>query len=112
MRNGTNEGVEVAHSLEAAIALTEDEEETMIIGGATLYSASLSEANRLYITWIDAEVRGDTHFPKWADEVFQRKSEEFRPKRRQEFIRSDLLYLRADLDSISRNPWRYAQVMA
>ena len=76
----THEGVEVAHSLEAAIALTKDEEETMIIGGATLYSASLREANRLYITWIDAEVRGDTHFPKWTDEAFKLKSEEFRPK--------------------------------
>ena len=76
----SHDGVEVAHSLDEAIALTRDEVETMIIGGATLYNAALKEANRLYITWIDAEVSGDTHFPRWSDEAFKLKGEEFRAK--------------------------------
>jgi len=74
----SNEGVEVAHSLEAAIELTKQEDETMIIGGATLYNASLSAAHRLYITWIDAKVSGDTHFPNWSESQFSMVSEEFR----------------------------------
>lgn len=75
-----HEGVEVAHSLETAIALTREEDETMIIGGATLYNAALASAERLYITWIDANVVGDTHFPKWAETEFAVQSEEFRAK--------------------------------
>lgn len=75
-----HEGVEVAHSLENAIAMTSGEEETMIIGGATLYELSLSEASKLYITWIDAQIVGDTHFPKWSDDQFKLHSEEFRAK--------------------------------
>ena len=75
-----HEGVEVAHSLEAAIALTQNEAETMIIGGATLYTAALEAAHRLYITWIDARVTGDTHFPKWSESEFVIESEEFRAK--------------------------------
>ena len=49
-------------------------------GGATFHSASLREANRLYITRIDAEVRGDTHFPWRTDDVLKLQAEEFRPK--------------------------------
>ena len=81
-RNQTwhHDGVETVHSLEAAIALTEGEEETMIIGGATLYEAALTEASRLYITWIDAQITGDTHFPKWSDESFGLASKEYRAK--------------------------------
>lgn len=75
-----HEGVEVAHSLETAIALTREEDETMIIGGATLYNAALASAERLYITWIDANVVGDTHFPKWTETEFAVQSEEFRAK--------------------------------
>lgn len=74
----SHNGVEVAHSLEAAIELTSQEDETMIIGGATLYNASLSAAHRLHITWIDAQVSGDTHFPKWSESEFSLVSEEFR----------------------------------
>ena len=76
----SHEGVEVAHSLAAAIELTKSEPETMIIGGATLYDAALEAAHRLYITWIDATVTGDTHFPRWSETDFQVQSEEFRAK--------------------------------
>ena len=35
-----------------------------VIGGAPVYEAGLTVASRLYVTWIDAEVEGDTRFPR------------------------------------------------
>lgn len=38
-------------------------EELMVIGGAELYRQTLPLAQRLYITEVDAQLEGDTHFP-------------------------------------------------
>jgi dihydrofolate reductase len=38
--------------------------EAFVIGGAAVYTLFLPDADRLYITWIDIEVPGDTLFPK------------------------------------------------
>ncbi|RDV28210.1 type 3 dihydrofolate reductase [Alteromonas aestuariivivens] len=40
-------------------------DEVMIIGGGTIYEAFLPLANRLYLTFIDTEVGGDTRFPDY-----------------------------------------------
>jgi len=63
--NLTIEGVTCVTSLQQAIAAAGDVEEVMIIGGATIYEYFLSTANRLYLTFIDVEVEGDTHFPNY-----------------------------------------------
>ncbi|MBS0359270.1 MAG: type 3 dihydrofolate reductase [Proteobacteria bacterium] len=61
-----SEGVSVVHSLEEAIELGSTyHEEIMIIGGAELYRQTLSNADRLYITRIDADFEGDAFFPEW-----------------------------------------------
>jgi dihydrofolate reductase len=59
------EGVEVAASLEAALELLADCDEVMIIGGGQLYTEALPRADRLYLTYIDAQLSGDTHFPDY-----------------------------------------------
>jgi dihydrofolate reductase len=59
------EGVEVAASLDAALALLADSDEVMIIGGGQLYTEALPRADRLYLTYIDAQLSGDTHFPDY-----------------------------------------------
>ena len=59
----TLEGCETVTSLDEALALVSDVEEVMIIGGGFLYSQTLSQANRLYLTFIDLDVDGDTQFP-------------------------------------------------
>lgn len=62
-------GVERAATLEAAIAratelaLASSADEIMVIGGAQVYAAALPYARRIYLTLVDAEVAGDTHFP-------------------------------------------------
>jgi dihydrofolate reductase len=64
------EGCVVVHSLEAArraaaieTAGVPEGGEAFVIGGAALYALFLPEAQRLYLTWIDAEVGGDATFP-------------------------------------------------
>ncbi len=57
------EGTEVFDSLEAALAVTAEDEEVMVIGGASLYAQALPLADRLYMTLVHTEVEGDAHFP-------------------------------------------------
>ena len=59
------EGCDVVNSIDAAIKLLSDDEEIMIIGGGFLYSQMLEQADKLYLTFIDLEVDGDTHFPEY-----------------------------------------------
>jgi dihydrofolate reductase len=56
------EGCRVVHSRDEALAESADDE-TFIIGGAAIYGLFLPIAVRLYITWIDRDVDGDTLFP-------------------------------------------------
>ena len=58
-------GVEVVHSVDAALALVADAEEVMVIGGGAIYQHCLPAAQRLYITHIDANIDGDTYFPDY-----------------------------------------------
>ncbi|MCH8506685.1 MAG: dihydrofolate reductase [Ectothiorhodospiraceae bacterium] len=58
-------GCQVAHSPEQALALAGSADEVMIIGGAEIYRLFLPTAHRLYLTWVDADVSGDTYFPKF-----------------------------------------------
>ena len=63
-------GGEIAPSLEAAIAMCEDEEEIFLIGGATLYKESWGKGlvNKVYQTLVHAEVDGDTFLQLPLDE--------------------------------------------
>jgi dihydrofolate reductase len=64
------EGVDVVHSLEAAIDLARasGDAEPCVIGGATLYSLALPLATRLHLTEVDRQVDGDTFFPRFGRE--------------------------------------------
>ena len=57
------EGVEVAATLRQALQLITDEEESFIIGGASIYEQFLPLANRLYVTLVDREYDADVYFP-------------------------------------------------
>ena len=61
-----HEGVTFASSLEAAIAIAEavaGADEAMVIGGGMVYAETITMADRLYITHVEASPPGDTHFP-------------------------------------------------
>ncbi len=64
------DGVERASDLAEALAIAKkiaDDaklEEVMIIGGATIYSEALPQADRLYLTRVHTQVEGDAFFPE------------------------------------------------
>jgi dihydrofolate reductase len=53
------------HSIEAAMEEAAAFDEVMIIGGGSIYESMLSQAQRLYLTFIDLKVDGDTQFPDY-----------------------------------------------
>jgi len=60
------EGAEVAHSLEAALALA-NAPHIVIFGGAQIYAQALPLASRIELTEIHADIPGDTHMPPLGD---------------------------------------------
>ena len=64
-------GCLVVHDLAAAIAAcAPDEQEAFICGGGQLYHESLKMADKIYLTVIPREIRGDTYFPEIAETDF------------------------------------------
>lgn len=59
------DGIETVSSLDAALALVKESPEIMIIGGAQIFEQALPLADKLYITLIDQEFKGDTYFPRY-----------------------------------------------
>ncbi|MBI3144123.1 MAG: dihydrofolate reductase [Pseudogulbenkiania sp.] len=59
-------GVEVAHGLEAALALVVEAESACVIGGAELYRQALPLAHRLELTEIAESYQGDAYFPDFS----------------------------------------------
>ena len=58
-----HEGVEVAHSLDEAIAMV-GEDAASIIGGAQIFAAAMAVADRMIVTHIDKAYPCDTFFPE------------------------------------------------
>lgn len=56
-------GCRVFHALGDALA-AHGGGELMVIGGAELYRQTLPQADRIYLTEVDAELSGDTYFPE------------------------------------------------
>lgn len=56
-------GIDIAHSLDEAIALARHEEEVFIAGGAEIFREAASGADRIYLTLVHANVEGDVFFP-------------------------------------------------
>nr|WP_211183607.1 type 3 dihydrofolate reductase [Pseudoalteromonas arctica] len=61
----TAAGVDVVISPEDAISLVCESDEVMVIGGGNVYQQFLKSADRLYLTFIDLDVAGDTQFPDY-----------------------------------------------
>jgi dihydrofolate reductase len=75
-------GCLIANDAAEALSLAGGSGETMIIGGARVYAACLSMAQKLYITVVHEDFEGDTWFPSFSlndwlvDSVRHRKSDD------------------------------------
>lgn len=59
------EGVDCVQTVEQALQLVKGVDEVMVIGGATIYEQFLPISERLYLTFIDLKIAGDTQFPDY-----------------------------------------------
>jgi dihydrofolate reductase len=81
-------GVKVVNSIEEALKVAEAQatidgvEEVMCIGGAEIYASALSKTDRLYITFVDANIDGDVFFPEIDRDIWKETS-------RQSFLAAD-----------------------
>ena len=69
-------GCLVAHSLDEALALSRNDPEIFVIGGAEIYRAALAHTNRLYLTRVHATITGDTYFPEFDETEWREISRE------------------------------------
>ncbi len=53
------------------IAASENAPELCVIGGGEIYRLLIEHATDLYLTWVDAEVEADTHFPEVNPALWQ-----------------------------------------
>ncbi|MEQ8424745.1 MAG: dihydrofolate reductase [Cyclobacteriaceae bacterium] len=69
-------GCEIVNSIQEGIELAKanGESELFIIGGAQIYEQALPVADKLYLTEIKAEIKGDTFFPKFDSQQWSETS--------------------------------------
>lgn len=71
------EGAEVYHDLQEALEHCTKEEEVFIMGGASLYAQAMPLADRLCMTFIDAQAEEvDVFFPEIDPEIWEEESRE------------------------------------
>lgn len=72
------EGMRAVASLDEALAVAGDEAaaELCVIGGGEIYRLLIGQADTLYLTWVEAEVPADTHFPEVDPAVWQEAGSE------------------------------------
>jgi dihydrofolate reductase len=87
------EGALIAHSLQEAMDLCQNDLEPFVIGGAELYQDALKFANQLYITEVDLAVAGDAFFPEIDLSKWQETSREEHTSA-QGFLFNYLTYMR------------------
>jgi dihydrofolate reductase len=56
--------VALVHSLDEALRLAANDEEVFVIGGAEIFALAMPRVERMYVTWVEAEVEGDVTFPQ------------------------------------------------
>lgn len=83
---------ETAFSLEDALEKTSGEKEVFIIGGAEIYREALPYANRMYLTKVHTQCKGDTLFPPFNENEWQRYSLD-KPLKKDEFNEYDYTFV-------------------
>ncbi len=73
------DGVILAESLEVGLEACASADQIMVIGGGEIYRQALDLATRLELTLIDAELEGDTHFPRFPLKTWQLEEMSVRP---------------------------------
>ena len=84
-------GCEMVNSLEEALKL---DNEIFIIGGGEIYQKSIILADKIFLTLIETEIEGDTHFPVLGDEWKIESKEVFLKDEKNQFDYQFINYVR------------------
>ena len=91
-----SDGCLTADSIPAALALCADQDEVFFIGGAELYAQVIPLADRLYLTEVEVEAKGDAWFPDFDRNVFKETSRESHCSEKGDVLQFDfVMYERA-----------------
>ncbi|MDD4371124.1 MAG: dihydrofolate reductase [Anaerostipes sp.] len=71
-KNFDDDNCLTATSLNEAIQMAGDND-IYISGGARLYEEALPLVEKMYVTEIDAEIKGDTYFPDFSEDAFSKE---------------------------------------
>ncbi len=71
---------EVVDSPQAALDAAAGVREIMVVGGESIYRAMLPMAQRMQLTFVDADIAGDTRFPDWDASDWIEIAREHRPR--------------------------------
>ena len=71
LRATTSTDVLLAHDLDEARRLARHDEEPFVIGGGEIFREALPAIDRMYVTWVEADVEGDTWFPAWNQSAWR-----------------------------------------
>lgn len=74
-------GVEVASSIDSALKKAKElakspSEEIFILGGGEIYKQTVEQADKIYLTVVHTEVKGDAYFPEFDESKFRITFEE------------------------------------
>lgn len=69
-------GTTTAHSLEEALLMCEEEKEIFVVGGAEIYRQALPFADRIYLTRINQDFKGDAFLFEIDPKVWKETSRE------------------------------------
>lgn len=75
-KNFDSEDCVTAKSLKEAIELAGDDKDIYVSGGAKLYEEALPLVEKMYITEIDCDIKGDTYFPFFDEKNFVKEINE------------------------------------
>jgi dihydrofolate reductase len=74
------EGVRVFHSVDEVLAAAIHEKKPVwIIGGEQIYREFLPHCQKQWLTWVDAEIEGDTRYPEFNESDWRLSSREKGP---------------------------------
>ena len=76
---------QVIHDYSALLPILNSNEEIIVIGGAEIFKFFLPLADHLYLTLIDADIPGDTHFPAWNQDEWEEINREYHAKDEKNF---------------------------
>jgi len=72
------DGTVCVGNIKQAMVVVPDAEEIVVIGGSTIYDELLPVADRMYLTYVEAEFDGDAWFPVFEDSEWQEIESETR----------------------------------